>query len=86
MSSIRVKEKMKDIQSSLPEGVEVKVTYDRSELILRAIENLRHQLTEEMIIVSLGDPVFPLAFSVGIYPDYHHSRWLSSWLLSLCLA
>ena len=49
----RVKEKLKDIQSSLPEGVEIKVTYDRSELILRAIENLRHQLTEEMIIVSL---------------------------------
>ena len=49
----RVKEKLKEIQSSLPEGVEIKVTYDRSELILRAIENLRHQLTEEMIIVSL---------------------------------
>src|SRR5208283_5000600 len=49
----RVKEKLKDIRSSLPEGVEIKVTYDRSELILRAIENLRHQLTEEMIIVSL---------------------------------
>ena len=49
----RVKEKLKEIQSSLPAGVEIKVTYDRSELILRAIENLRHQLTEEMIIVSL---------------------------------
>jgi len=49
----RVKQKLKDLQSSLPEGVEIKVTYDRSELILRAIENLRHQLTEEMIIVSL---------------------------------
>ena len=43
----------KEIQASLPAGVEIKVTYDRSELILRAIENLRHQLTEEMIIVSL---------------------------------
>jgi len=49
----RVKVKLKSIQSSLPEGVQIKVTYDRSELILRAIENLRHQLTEEMIIVSL---------------------------------
>lgn len=49
----RVKDKMKEIQSTLPDGVEIKVTYDRSELILRAIENLRHQLTEEMIIVSL---------------------------------
>ena len=49
----RVKAKLHDIQSSLPDGVQIKVTYDRSELILRAIENLRHQLTEEMIIVSL---------------------------------
>jgi len=49
----RVKGKLKEIESSLPDGVELKVTYDRSELILRAIENLRHQLTEEMIIVSL---------------------------------
>jgi Cu(I)/Ag(I) efflux system membrane protein CusA/SilA len=49
----RVKEKMKEVRSSLPKGVEIKVTYDRSELILRAIENLKHQLTEEMIIVSL---------------------------------
>ncbi len=49
----RVKEKLNEIKSSLPDGVEIKVTYDRSELILRAIENLRHQLTEEMVIVSL---------------------------------
>lgn len=49
----RVKQKLKEIKSSLPEGVEIKVTYDRSELILRAIDNLKHQLTEEMIIVSL---------------------------------
>lgn len=48
-----VKEKLKEIQPSLPPGVEIKVTYDRSELILRAIDNLRHQLTEEMIVVSL---------------------------------
>jgi Cu(I)/Ag(I) efflux system membrane protein CusA/SilA len=49
----RVKSKLNELKKSLPEGVEIKVTYDRSELILRAIENLRHQLTEEMIIVSL---------------------------------
>jgi len=49
----RVKAKLKEIEPSLPQGVKIKVTYDRSELILRAIENLRHQLTEEMIIVSL---------------------------------
>lgn len=49
----RVKEKLKEIKSSLPDGVEIVTTYDRSDLILRAMENLKHQLTEEMIIVSL---------------------------------
>ena len=69
----RVKDKLKEIQSSFPPGVEIKVTYDRSELILRAIENLRHQLTEEMIIVSIGDPLVPLAFSFGLYSHHDHS-------------
>ncbi|MCB9756994.1 MAG: efflux RND transporter permease subunit [Candidatus Omnitrophica bacterium] len=49
----RVKEKMKEIKSSLPPGVELVTTYDRSDLIHRAIETLKHQLIEEMIIVAL---------------------------------
>ena len=64
----RVKGKLKEIGSSLPEGVELKVTYDRSELILRAIENLRHQLTEEMIIVSLVILLFLWHFPSAFIP------------------
>ena len=49
----RVKEKIEEIKPSLPKGVEIVTTYDRSELIKRSIDTLKHQLTEEMIIVSL---------------------------------
>jgi len=49
----RVKEKLEAAKPSLPEGVEVVTTYDRSDLIHRAISTLKRQLTEEMIIVSL---------------------------------
>ena len=48
----RVKAKLKDIEPSLPPGVKVEVTYDRSDLIVRAIENLKGKLIEEMMIVS----------------------------------
>jgi Cu(I)/Ag(I) efflux system membrane protein CusA/SilA len=49
----RVKEKIKEIAPSLPKGVEVLVTYDRSDLIHRALNTLKDKLMEEMIIVSL---------------------------------
>lgn len=49
----RVKQRLADVEAGLPDGVEVVVTYDRSELILRAIDNLKHTLVAEMIIVSL---------------------------------
>ncbi len=49
----RVKEKLNDLGPSLPAGVEFVTTYDRADLITRAIETLKHELTIEMIIVSL---------------------------------
>ncbi len=49
----RVKEKIKEIEPSLPQGVEVVTTYDRSDLIHRALVTLKDKLIEEMIIVSL---------------------------------
>ncbi|MEI6438451.1 MAG: CusA/CzcA family heavy metal efflux RND transporter [Candidatus Omnitrophota bacterium] len=49
----RVKEKLKEVKGSLPPGVEIVTTYDRADLILRAIDTLKHQLIEEMIIVAL---------------------------------
>ncbi len=49
----RVKAKMKELEASAPKGVEFVPTYDRSDLILRAIGTLRHELAIEMVIVSL---------------------------------
>jgi Cu(I)/Ag(I) efflux system membrane protein CusA/SilA len=49
----RVKRKIAQIRSSLPEGVELVPVYDRSDLILRSIDTLKEKLLEEMIIVSL---------------------------------
>jgi Cu(I)/Ag(I) efflux system membrane protein CusA/SilA len=49
----RVKEKIDSIRPSLPPGVELVTTYDRSELIQRSIDNLKEELLLEMIIVSL---------------------------------
>ena len=54
----RVKEKLEQIKPSLPEGVEVVTTYDRSGLIYKAIATLKRQLTEEMLIVSLVILIF----------------------------
>ncbi|HQT95561.1 MAG TPA: efflux RND transporter permease subunit, partial [Thermoanaerobaculaceae bacterium] len=49
----RVKAKLKDLEPSMPSGVQVVATYDRSDLITRAIDTLKHELTVEMIIVAL---------------------------------
>src|SRR3989338_1572616 len=64
----RVKAKIKEIEPTLPEGVEIKVTYDRSELILKAIETLKHQLIEEMIIVSIIIIIFLWHFPSAFVP------------------
>jgi len=48
-----VKEKIAAIAPSLPEGVDIVPTYDRSDLILRAIETLKKTLMEELIVVSV---------------------------------
>ncbi len=49
----RVKAKLNELKPGLPEGVEVVPVYDRSDLIHRAINTLKSQLFEEIIIVSL---------------------------------
>jgi Cu(I)/Ag(I) efflux system membrane protein CusA/SilA len=53
-----IKQKISEISSGLPEGVEVKTVYDRSDLIHRAIDNLNKTLLEEAIIVALVCMVF----------------------------
>ncbi len=54
----RVKEKLKEIEPSLPPGVKIVTTYDRSDLIERAVGNLKDKLTEEVIVVSIVIFVF----------------------------
>jgi len=49
----RVKEKLREIAPGMPAGVEVVATYDRSDLIERALGTLKHELVIEMIVVSL---------------------------------
>ncbi len=48
-----VKEKINQLKSSLPKGVEIIPTYDRSDLIQRSVNTLKHKLIEEFIVVSL---------------------------------
>ncbi|MBU1192381.1 MAG: efflux RND transporter permease subunit [Gammaproteobacteria bacterium] len=53
-----VKDKLKELNRSLPEGVEIVPTYDRSNLIERAVDNLQGKLIEEFIVVALVCAVF----------------------------
>src|SRR6266545_4161109 len=54
----RVKQKIKEIEPSLPPGVKIVSTYDRSDLILRSIATLKEKLIEESVIVSLVIVIF----------------------------
>ncbi|MCR4337052.1 MAG: efflux RND transporter permease subunit, partial [Candidatus Omnitrophica bacterium] len=63
-----VKAKIQDIEASLPEGVKLEITYDRSDLILRSMEHLKKQLVEEMVIVSLVILLFLWHFPSAIIP------------------
>ncbi len=49
----RVRERIEELKGGLPEGVEVHVSYDRSDLIRRAVDTLRVTLLEELTIVAL---------------------------------
>ena len=58
----RVKQKLKDLEKGLPEGVEILTGYDRSALIERAVETLKTKLTEEMLVVAAICIIFLLHF------------------------
>ncbi|TAM11923.1 MAG: efflux RND transporter permease subunit [Nevskiaceae bacterium] len=53
-----VKRKLDVLKASLPEGVEIVETYDRSVLIERAVENLSHKLLEEFLVVAVVCALF----------------------------
>jgi Cu(I)/Ag(I) efflux system membrane protein CusA/SilA len=54
----RVKVKIDEISGSLPPGVTIRPFYDRSELIDRTIDTLKHALIEEVILVTLAHIIF----------------------------
>ncbi|MEW5704653.1 MAG: efflux RND transporter permease subunit [Pseudomonadota bacterium] len=59
LTTIRsVKETIRDLQSSLPQGVSIEPVYDRSELIGRAIATLKRTLVEESLIIALVCVIF----------------------------
>ncbi|BCG47272.1 CzcABC family efflux RND transporter, transmembrane protein [Citrifermentans bremense] len=62
----RVKEKIVSLEKGLPPGVKIMVSYDRSDLIERAIDTLKHSLIEESIVVSLVILVFLLHFQSAL--------------------
>lgn len=53
-----VEAKLTDLKKSLPPGVDIVTTYDRSQLIDASVENLTHKLIEEFIVVALVCALF----------------------------
>ena len=64
----RVKEKLRDIEPGLPKGVKIVSAYDRSDLILRSIDNLKHTLIEEMTVVAIVIFIFLLHAPSAMVP------------------
>lgn len=58
----KVKSKVAELQTALPEGVEIRPFYDRSKLINRAVETLKFALIEAVILVTLAHIVFLMHF------------------------
>ena len=80
-----VKDKLNELQKGLPDGVEIIPTYDRSELINSAVENLYDKLLEEFFVVVLvcaaflfhfrSSLVVLLSLPVGIFVAFIIMSW-----------
>ena len=80
-----VKVKLESLKPSLPPGVEIVPTYDRSQLIDRAVDNLRSKLIEEFIVVALVCAIFlfhlrsalvaVVALPIGVLAAFVVMRW-----------
>jgi Cu(I)/Ag(I) efflux system membrane protein CusA/SilA len=64
----RVKQRLAEVEESLPPGVKIVSTYDRSELINRSVATLKHTLTEEIAIVSIIIVLFLLHIPSALLP------------------
>jgi Cu(I)/Ag(I) efflux system membrane protein CusA/SilA len=82
----RVEQRLAELKKGLPEGVEVHVSYDRSQLIERAIATLREKLTQEMLVVAAVCVLFLLhlrsafvaifTLPVGVLIAFIGMQWL----------
>ena len=80
-----VKARLDALRGSLPPGVEIVPTYDRSELILRAVHNLGEKLVEEFVVVVIvcalflfhlrSSLVILISLPVGILAAFAIMRW-----------
>jgi Cu(I)/Ag(I) efflux system membrane protein CusA/SilA len=83
-----IKAKLAEIAPGLPEGVEIKAVYDRSDLIHRAINNLAVKLVEEFIVVALVCLLFLfhvrsalvaiLMLPIGVLIAFVAMRWVGA--------
>jgi copper/silver efflux system protein len=64
----RVKAKLKEVESGLPEGVKIVPIYDRSDLIHRSMDNLRTTLLEVLVTVVLIILIFLWHFPSAVIP------------------
>jgi Cu(I)/Ag(I) efflux system membrane protein CusA/SilA len=64
----RVKARLKEIEPGLPPGVKLVTAYDRSELILASIDNLKHTLIEELAVVGIVILIFLWHIPSAIIP------------------
>lgn len=64
----QVKKKLEDLKPSLPKGVEIIETYNRSDLIKRSVKILTHKLVIEMIVVALIIAIFLLHLPSALIP------------------
>ena len=64
----RVEKKLKELTPSLPEGVEIVETYNRSDLIRRSVNTLTHELILEMIVVAFVIIIFLLHLPSALIP------------------
>ncbi len=91
----RVKAKINEVQAGLPEGVKIVPFYDRTDLIVRAVDTLKHSLIEEIILVTIAHILFlwhfrsilivtiPLPLAILISFLFMHIFGVSSNIMSL---
>jgi Cu(I)/Ag(I) efflux system membrane protein CusA/SilA len=62
----RIKEKLHELEKGLPDGISIETSYDRSNLITKSIDTLKHAIIQESLIVGLVILIFLFHFKSAI--------------------